>query len=278
MNDPVISVIMGTYNPDISKLKSAVDSIIKQTEKSWEMIIYDDGSTEAVSENIREICAYDDRLIYCKGETNKGLAHCLNEAFKLSKGRFIARMDDDDESLAKRFEIEREFLENNPEYGWVGCIADLFDNTGVWGRAQRAEKPEASDFLPSSPFIHPSVMFRREVLEECNGYREDKLTARCEDYELFMRLYSLGKKGFNIQTVLFKYREDSKKLKRSMKYCANEMKIRRQGFKKLGIYNLKNGFYVVKPILVGLISKFPVLAQKIRTGTEKGDHIVKSEQ
>ncbi|WP_156908032.1 hypothetical protein [Atopococcus tabaci] len=57
----------------------------------------------------------------------------------------------------------------------------------------------------TSPFIHPTVLFRKEVLEAANGYTISKATQRAEDYDLFMRLYALGYKGYNFQEPLLYY-------------------------------------------------------------------------
>ena len=271
MIEPVVSIIMGTYNPDIPQLMSAVDSIIKQSLKSWELLIVDDGSTENISEIIR-ISKLDERIIYLREDSNAGLAHALNRTIKKAKGKYIARMDDDDISLPDRLKAEVDFLESHSEYDWVGCVADLFDNNGIWGKASRPQIPTSYSFLHSSPFIHPSVMFRRNVLISYGGYNESNIASRCEDYELFMRLYALGKRGYNIQNSYFQYREDECRLQRRMIYCCNEMLIRIHGFNSLKILSWKTVPYILKPLMVGIASFFPVFSQKIRTSGSTGDH------
>lgn len=267
---------MGTYNPQKDKIRSAIESIRNQTISSWELLICDDGSDETKYREIQKLCRMDARIKCFRYNKNQGLAHALNECLRYAEGTYIARMDDDDVSLQKRLEKQADFLDNHSEYAWVGCAAELFDNTGIWGEASRPEVPERSDFLHSSPFVHPSVMFRKTILMD--GYCENKFTSRCEDYELFMRLYSKGWKGYNLQEILFQYREDSRYLKRAMKYCVYEMIIRIQGFRKLGLLSVRNIPYVIKPILVGIISKWPSVAQKIRTIGMVGDHVVKSNE
>ena len=93
------------------------------------------------------------------------------------------------------------------------------------------EVPISEDFLKYSPYIHPSVMFCKKELQQ-NGYRVSKLTRRCEDYELFMRLHSQGFKGYNLQENLFLYREEKESYKkRKIRFRVYEMMIRYQGFK-----------------------------------------------
>ena len=269
---PVISIIMGTYNPEIAHLSRAVQSLTDQSFRNWELFIVDDGSDDNLSSEIRKAAETDERIRFIRESSNTGLAHALNRAIRKARGKYIARMDDDDISLPDRLQEEMDFLDTHPEFDWVGCAADLFDDTGVWGKASRPEKPVCLSFLHSSPFIHPSVMFRKSVLTDAGGYCEEKAAARCEDYELFMRLYASGKRGYNLQKTLFQYREDSLLLRRSLKYCCCEMLIRMRGFRAMHILSWKTVPYVFKPVLAGAVSLFPMTAQRIRLNRNTGDH------
>lgn len=272
---PQISVLLCTLNPQKDNFERAVQSIIGQTFRSWELLIYDDGSDVEKSDYIKSVASKDDRIKYLRSNINRGLAAGLNECLKQARGKYLARMDDDDISLPERFAKQVEFLDRHLEYGWVGTIAELFDDTGVWGKADRSVTPDEYSFLHSSPFIHPSVMFRKDVLEAVGGYQSKKITARCEDYELFIRLYSEGYRGYNLQQVLFQYREESRKLKRSWKYCYYESLVRWQGFKKLNILSICTFPYVLKPLAVRIIVLCPKIAQKIRVNRSGGDHVAR---
>lgn len=273
VDTPKISVIMSTFNPKEVELRRAVQSIIDQSFDSWELLIYDDGSNPGKREIVKRVAKLDKRIRYLKGDSNQGIAAGLNECIKISKGEYIARMDDDDICLPRRFERQIDFLKTHGDYQWVGVLADLFDGKGVWGRADRPEKPEAKDFFHSSPFIHSSVMFRREVLLNAGGYSVSRATSRCEDYELFMRLYSNGYKGYNLQEILLLYQEESEILKRSWKYCYYESLVRLHGFRQLNILSIKTAHHVLKPLAVRTVALFPRLAQTIRVRRNKGDHI-----
>ncbi len=262
---------MGTYDPDIEDFKTAVSSIQNQSYRNWEFLIVDDGSEAEIYQKIKAVCKEDPRIRLFHLKANKGLAHALNFGIKKAKGTYIARMDDDDVSLPERLKKEVEFLEKNEKYDWVGCGADLFDKMGIWGSASRPKEPDRYSFLHSSPFIHPSVLFRRKAIADCGGYNEGLFASRCEDYELFMRLYACGSRGYNIQEVLFQYREDSKKLHRSMKYCFYEMQIRRKGFSAMKILSWKTFPFVFKPLAVGMASFCPQISQKLRIKKNKGD-------
>ena len=96
-------------------------------------------------------------------------------------------------------------------------------------------------------------MMRKEVLGKLHGYSESVMAFRVEDYEMFMRLYAAGYRGYNLQENLFLYREDRTSFdKRKYQYRINECMIRCRGFQRLKI--LKGNFrYVIKPLFVGLL-------------------------
>lgn len=265
--DVKISVLMSVYNPKKrGELMCAVQSVLNQTFRDWEMLLYDDGSEEPYIPMIREAASLDPRIRYIRGKKNRGLAHAMNVCLGRSKGRYIARMDSDDISKPERFRKMYRFMETHPEYGWVGCNAELFAGSGVWGTRVFPKEPGNGDFLHYSPYVHPAVLFRRELLEEAGGYRE---LMRGEDYELFMRLHAQGLQGYNIQETLFQYREDAGTYRhRKYRYQIEEVGIRKTGFQKLGILNYKTWPYVLKPLLVGLIPYGMLVRMKIRVRKE----------
>ena len=77
---------------------------------------------------------------------NHGLAYALNQCISRAGGKYIARMDDDDECMPERFERQFEFLESHPEYQWVGSNAELFDENGIWGIQKVSEIPGRKTF------------------------------------------------------------------------------------------------------------------------------------
>ena len=256
MNKKVkVSVIMGVFNPGNAKsFMRAVRSIMRQTLQEWELILYDDGSKEACAGIIRQAAALDPRIRYVRDRRNCGLAHALNECIWQSKGRYIARMDDDDVSRPDRLEKQADFLENHVQYQWVGSNAQLTDRQGVWGYQKMPEAPEKKDFLFNSPYIHPSVMFRKEILLQSGGYSVDSRNSGCEDYELFMRLQASGARGYNIQEPLLQYHEDyAAHRKRTYRRRIREMGLRFRGFKEMGILDGYALRYVLKPLLVGVV-------------------------
>lgn len=273
-----ISVIMGIYNPtDKSRLIHAVMSIVEQTFEAWEMILCDDGSDEEYVQIIQEAAELDSRIFLIRNDRNRGLGYSLNQCLSLAKGTYIARMDGDDLSVPERFEKEYEFLESHREYQWVGSNSELFDENGVWGIDRMPEVPQTKDFLPYSPYIHPSVMFRKDILRKAGGYPVSKVTRRCEDYELFMRLHAAGKQGYNIQENLLQYCEDQNTYKkRTFQSRVDEMQIRMRGFRQLGLSGLDVVPYVLRPLAAGAAS--PVFVRRIRQNMRKDYRVGEKEQ
>lgn len=252
---PQISVIMGVYNQwNRESLRQAVFSVLHQTFEDLEFIIYDDGSCLEAAVYIKELKELDPRIVLIGKEENHGLAFSLNACIDHARGKYIARMDADDVADAGRLQVQYSFMELHPEYAWCGCNARLFDENGVWGYRKMPEIPGYKDYLRYSPYIHPTVMYRRDIFEEIEGYRPGEQTLRCEDYEMFMRLCQHGLKGYNIQQFLFSYREDEKSFrKRKMKYRVNEARLRYRNFKEMKLLLPVGWLYVLRPVAGGLL-------------------------
>lgn len=259
-----VSVIMGIYkmmNKE-SIVKLAIDSILNQTYKDFEFIICDDGSNDGTYEMVQNLIKNDKRVILIRNKENKGLAYSLNHCLSIAKGKYIARMDADDISMSNRFEKQVKFLDEHLEYAVVGCNMLYINENGIWGNRVLAEKPTKKSFLFTSPFAHPTVIMRKEILDLLNGYKVEKITRRLEDYDLFMRLYANGYKGYNMQEFLYQFREDNDAFKRrAYKYRWDEIQVRYRGFKALDL--MPSGFlYVIKPLIIGLIPQ--VILAKLR--------------
>lgn len=251
----MISIIMGIYNMESKKnlVELAIQSILTQSYSNFEFIICDDGSEDNTYELVKNIINNDKRVILLKNRENRGLAYSLNKCLKVATGNYIARMDADDISEKSRIEEQKNFLDKHEEYAIVGCNLLFINENGVWGKRIFEIEPQKESFLFTSPFCHPAIMMRRNVLDELNGYLVEKITRRAEDYDLFMRMYSKGYKGYNLQKFLYKFREDNNAYKRrAYKYRIDEVQIRYRGFKMLGLMP-KAWPYVIKPLIVGLL-------------------------
>lgn len=251
-----ISVIMGVYNPkDKSMLKKSIESILQQTYRNIEFIICDDNSNDEIKEILNYFKKKDDRIIIINNNDNLGLAASLNNCLKIATGEYIARQDDDDISKENRLEEEIEFLEKNTKYDFVGCNLELFNSNGIWGYRKHNEKPVKKDFLYGNQFPHPAMLLTKKCIDDVNGYKVKEITRRTEDYDLFMRLYAKGYKGYNLQKYLYQYNEDMYGYKkRKFKYRIDEFFLRIEDFHELGLMP-RGIIYIFKPLISGIIPK-----------------------
>lgn len=252
---PLVSVAMGVRyrRDDMYLLERAVNSILAQSYDNIEFLICEFDSRPEVRERLAQIVRSDARVRLVDGEGADTLSEKLNRCITAANGPYIARMDDDDFSEPERIEKQVAFLERNTDAAFVGCAVELEQDGASAGMRKLPEVPEEKDFLFVQPYIHPSLLFRREALDAAAGYSEDPGRVGCEDYDLLLRLYGLGYRGRNMPETLLRYTLPATGSKgRPMWMRVNEVKTRYLRIKDLGF--LPRYFpYVVKPVIVGLI-------------------------
>ena len=219
---PTVSVIMSVYNEEKS-VAEAIDSIIAQTYKDWEFIIIDDCSADRSLEIVRQYARQENRIKVLVNEHNLGLAASLNKGIKEAQGEYIARMDSDDFSYEKRLEKQVAFMRDNPMVDVLGTGAELIDENGRM--LAYVNLPKTHDELVAkihrmSPFIHPSVLIRREFLNRSGGY-DDRLW-KCQDYDLWARMCCQAT-FHNLQEPLIRYQ--TKLYKKSLKIILYTMYV-----------------------------------------------------
>lgn len=200
----LVSVVLPAYNAELY-LKEAIDSILAQTFTDFELIILNDGSIDRTEEII--LSYQDERIVYIKNEKNLGLIGTLNKGMDLAKGKYIARMDADDICFPERFEKQVRFLEENLEYVICGTSGYRFYNN--LSERRNFNVPLSDDHIRArlffnTGFIHPSVMFRREVIVD-NQLIFNNEYKYAEDYFFWMDILKYGK-GVNLKEKLIYYR------------------------------------------------------------------------
>lgn len=266
MKNELVSVLMGVYyrRVDTALLERSVRSILAQTHQNLELLICDDGSSDEAAALLDELARQDTRIRLLRPGNAYSLPCKLNLCLQNARGRWIARMDDDDFSHPERLEKQMNYLQAHPESGFVGCNVSLVQGKNAVGVRRLPEQPSVRDFYFAQPFIHPTLLFRREALMQVNGYSEDKCCLLCEDYDLLLRLYATGCRGANLQEILFDYTiPATAKGSRRMRHRWNEAVTRYRRFWELGELPWALPF-VVKPILVGLLPEGILKALKDR--------------
>jgi hypothetical protein len=187
-------------------LSEAVESILKQTFKDFEFLIIDDGSTDGCIDILAP--QRDSRLHVLRNEKNLGLTRSLKIGVELARGEYIARMDADDVALPGRLEKQVAYLTTYPEIGILGSACYVIDQQGHRIGFLRFPLDDLEirwATLLASPFAHPAVMLRRDVLLK-NKLNYDERFQATQDYDLWTRMLN-HTSGANLAEPLLLYRK-----------------------------------------------------------------------
>lgn len=218
---PQVSVLLPAYNAAATHGR-AIASIRAQTYPDWELLVIDDGSTDA-TRDVAAVAAGADPRVRLLAREHGGIATALNAGLAEARGTFIARMDADDTSHPERLAEQVAWLEApaNRDLGLVSCLVDFGgDRVASAGYALHVDwintlvTPEqiALNRFVESPLAHPSVMFRRELIERHCGYRDGAFP---EDYELWLRWLDAGVRMAKVPRVLLTWDDPPARLSRT---------------------------------------------------------------
>jgi glycosyltransferase involved in cell wall biosynthesis len=199
LHSPKISVVMTTYNGS-RFLKEAIDSILSQTFSDFEFIIWNDGSSDLQCEEI--IKNYKDNRIRYFYHENTGLGKALNLAIAEARGKYIARMDDDDISLPDRFQKEYDFLEAHPDCILVSSSVFYINESGAIVGISLPYTKDSIIRRVSGCIAHPCVMFLRDAFNKTQGY---PAVRQAQDTIFWSKLNKFGK-FVNLKDTLLKHR------------------------------------------------------------------------
>ena len=208
---PDISVVMSVYNGE-TYLKEAIESVISQTFKNWELIIINDCSTDSTSEILAEFASKDARIKVHPNEVNLRLPTSLNKAISLCEGKYIARMDADDICLPDRLEKQYKFMEENQDIALSSCRFmtvknGVYASGGAGGRCD-FEALRAMLFV-ANPILHPGVIAKAEVMKR---FCYDATLTCTEDLELWTRMALDNQKMQILPECLLLYRLHDKQI------------------------------------------------------------------
>ena len=207
---PKVSIILTTYNGE-KYITQAIESVFLQTLSDFELIIINDASMDDTEKIISNLANKNSRIKYFKNKTRLGFRKCLNQGLREAKGKYIARIDDDDIWDSQKLEKQIDFLEKNPEHVLIGSGAIFIDENGK--ELYRFLPPEKDEeirqcILSRNPFIHSSVLFLAEAAKKFGGYNDT--LAENEDFDLWLKLGTIGK-FYNLPEYLIKFRTPSLK-------------------------------------------------------------------
>mgnify|MGYP002749849510 FL=1 len=188
MITPLVSVIVPTYNR-IDKCKRAVESVINQTFKDFEIIVVDDCSTDGTCAKYLYGSRIGQTYRYYRNSINSGISKARNTGISLSRGKWISFLDSDDEWLPDKLEKQIQWTYENPQYHIVQT-REIWIRNGVRVNPPRSHEKKAGDIFGESLkrcMITPSsVMIKKSLLEHV-GFFNESLPV-CEDYDLWLRI------------------------------------------------------------------------------------------
>lgn len=209
--NPAVSVIMSVYNGE-AYLKEAIESVIQQTFKNWELIVINDCSADSTAQILQDFSQKDERIRVHTNEVNLRLPASLNKAISLAKGKYIARMDADDICLPDRLAKQYAFMEAHSDIALSSCRFMTLKN-GVYmsgGAGGRCDNEAIrAMLLVANPILHPGVFAKTEVMKKLPY---DTTLTCTEDLELWTRMAMEKQKMEILPECLLIYRLHDKQI------------------------------------------------------------------
>jgi glycosyltransferase involved in cell wall biosynthesis len=193
-------------------IEVAINSVVNQTYRNLEIVVVDDCSTDKTWEIIQKMADNDSRIKPLRNKENSKIVKTLNNAIENSSGKYLARMDGDDERVLDSIEKQVNFLENNKDVAVVGGSSEICDEnmTTINKREYLLTDSEIRKKLfRFSPFTHATIVMRASMVPT-SPYRLDW----AEDYDLYFRLANNGKLA-NLPDVLYRIRTHKKSVSRT---------------------------------------------------------------
>jgi len=187
-----ITVLMSVYNGE-RFLKESISSVLNQSFTEFEFIIVNDGSTDNSTNIIKEF-SFMDKRIHVIDKQNTGLTSSLNKGIEIAKGKWIARVDDDDICDLKRLEIQYSYAISKKSAVLIGSDCITIDDKGsqlkIYKYPSNHNQLKRSLFKQKKFFPHSSFFIESNSIKQINGYNER--IKRSQDYDLCLRLSEIG--------------------------------------------------------------------------------------
>lgn len=212
---PLVSIVLPFFNA-AATLPMAMGSILAQTYQDWELILFDDGSTDASLE-IAETFARSDTRFRIIASEHVGIVKALAAACRAARGVYIARMDADDVSHPERLASQVELMERTPDIGMCGTRVRMTGSNVRCGRKRYeawinslvTHEDIVREMFVECPMPHPSVVMRRASFQKAGGYCDGPWP---EDYDLCMRLFLAGEKFGKVPEILLDWADSPSRL------------------------------------------------------------------
>jgi glycosyltransferase involved in cell wall biosynthesis len=212
---PLVSVVLPCFNA-AATLRAAIQSIRQQTFPDWELIIVDDGSTDASLEIAEEAASADGRVRVIS-PAHVGIVEALRRGCEAARGPLIARMDADDVALPQRLAEQVRLMETDREVALCGTQVRMAGARIGYGRNRYQEWVNAlvtheeivRELFIECPIPHPTFMMRRAGYDALGGYMD---YGWAEDYDLCMRAFVAGMRFGKVAQPLLNWTESPQRL------------------------------------------------------------------
>jgi glycosyltransferase involved in cell wall biosynthesis len=217
MNTPAISVVIPTFNR-ARVLERAIESVLIQDFRDFELIVVDDGSTDSTREILEKVANCEGERVRCVFQENRGVSSARNLGIRASSGQWVAFLDSDDEWLIHKLSLQVAFAEKNPEVSIIHG-EEIWIRRGI--RVNPMKKHQKfggfifEKCLPLCVISPSAVMIKKDLLIHNGGFREDYPV--CEDYDLWLELTALHEVGFIESPLIKKYGGHDDQLSASLK-------------------------------------------------------------
>jgi glycosyltransferase involved in cell wall biosynthesis len=200
---PLISIITPVFDTPVSRLEEAVQSVFAQAYENWELLLIDDGSTNAdLLRILPQLAGRDKRIVLAKLEKHGGISAASNRGLELARGEWVTFLDHDDVLEPDALFRIVSALQMNPD---VDLIYSDEDKLGQDGFEAPLFKPDWSpDFFLSYNYIGHLTAVRRDLVQKAGGFRSQFDSA--QDYDLFFRVTELTSRIHHIPRVLYHWR------------------------------------------------------------------------
>lgn len=202
----LISIVMPVYDAG-SFLRQALDSVLSQTYKNWELICVDDGSIDNSFNILQEYALTDLRIKVYKNKKNQGVSATTNFAISKSQGQYLARMDADDVMTPDRLEKQIKYLRKNPQVlvlgGQCSLINEKSENIGK-KMFPLTHQEIYKMMYEAMPIQQPTMIINLKLLPKDFSWYEKK-TNTAEEVDLLFRLFKYGEFA-NLPDYVLNYR------------------------------------------------------------------------
>lgn len=226
MSAPLVSVVIPVYNRDIM-IKRAIDSVLAQTWKDFEIIVVDDGSTDHTAKVIR---SYSGQVRYYY-QKHAGVAVARNMAIEHARGIYVAFLDSDDEWLPDKLQMQIQYCLAHPEYALIFTdmaeavdgrnVSEKYLHDGGYGRISSSDIYEG--MIENNFIFTPTVIARRDALNKVGLF--DPNLGICEDRDLWLRIAQTYPVGFLDLPLTVRHRHDGNLTKDSSLYLLSHIAL-----------------------------------------------------